>query len=238
LAALDVERGYESLSTVDQTVIIGQSESMPYPYAVHIPERVARAHQRAIELGFPLMPEGRPIGEPAPTTAVTPMDGALLRSLAAGHRDAVIGEIGTGPGVSTAWLLSGMQGTARLVSCEIDEHLARSAGQFFADDPRVEILHGDWEEVLRDRGPFGLLFFDANAWAILADHQKWDVVLNLVRLGGQIVLDDLVPVDMWPDAWQGMTDYKREFCLCNERIAGVEVRTSARTVSLVGTRLR
>jgi predicted O-methyltransferase YrrM len=238
LAALDVERGYEYLSTVDQTVIIGQSESMPYPYAVHIPERVARAHQRAIELGFPLMPEGRPIGEPAQTTAVTPMDGALLRSLAAGHRDAVIGEIGTGPGVSTAWLLSGTQGAARLVSCEIDERLALRASQFFADDPRVDILHGDWEAVLPAHGPFSLLFFDANARTVLADRDKWDVVLNLVRLGGQIVMDDLVPVDMWPESWKGMTDHKREFCLCNERVAGVEVRTSARTVSLVGTRVK
>ncbi len=210
---------------------------MPYPYSVNIPAGVARAHQRAKEVAFPLMPEGRPIGGPAPTTAVTPVDGALLRSLAAAHRDGVIGEIGTGPGVSTAWLLSGMRGTARLVSCEIDERLARSATQFFADEPRVEILHGDWEAVLPAHGPFSLLFFDANAGTVLADRGKWDVVLKLVRLGGQIVMDDLVPVDMWPESWKGMTDHKREFCLCNERVAGVEVRTSARTVSLVGTRV-
>ena len=196
---------------------------MPYPYTVHIPDPVDRALQRAVELGFPLMPEGRPIGDPAPTTAVTPMDGALLRSLAAGHRDGVIGEIGTGPGVSTAWLLSGMQGTAR---------------EFFAGDPRVQILHGDWEAVLPAHGPFSLLFFDANAWTVLADRGQWDVVLNLVRLGGQIVMDDLAPVELWPESWRGMTDHKREFCLCNERVAGIEVRTSARTVSLVGTRVK
>jgi predicted O-methyltransferase YrrM len=131
-----------------------------------------------------------------------------------------------------------MQGSARLVSCEIDEHLARSASEFFADDPRVEILHGDWEAVLPDRGPFSLLFFDANAGAVLADRKNWDRVLNLVRLGGQIVMDDLAPVELWPESWKGMTDHKREFCLCNERVVGVEVRTSARTVSLVGTRVR
>ena len=34
---------------------------MPYPYAVQIPVSVERAHQRAAELGFPLIPEGRPI---------------------------------------------------------------------------------------------------------------------------------------------------------------------------------
>jgi predicted O-methyltransferase YrrM len=166
------------------------------------------------------------------------MDGTLLRALAAAHRDGLIGEIGTGPGVGTAWLLSGMGGTACLVSCEIDERLARSAREFFAEDPRVEILHGDWEVVLPERGPFSLLFFDANAGAVLADRDNWDRVLNLVHLGGQIVMDDLAPVELWPQSWRGMTDHKREFCLCNERIAGVEIRTSARTVSLVGTRIR
>jgi predicted O-methyltransferase YrrM len=211
---------------------------MPYPYEANIPDAVALAHQRAADLGFPLMPDGRPIGRPAPTTAVTPMDGALLRALAAAHRDGVLGEIGTGPGVSTSWLLSGMQGTARLVSCEIDERLARSAAEFFADDPRVAILHGDWEVVLPERGPFSMLFFDANAGAVLADRTNWDRVLKLVRLCGQIVMDDLAPVELWPESWQSITDHKREFCLCNERIAGVEVRTSARTVSLVGTRIR
>jgi hypothetical protein len=45
---------------------------MPYPYDVQIPEIVARAHRQAQKLGFPLMPEGRPIGTPAPTTATTP----------------------------------------------------------------------------------------------------------------------------------------------------------------------
>lgn len=59
-----------------------------------------------------------------------------------------------------------------------------------------------------------------------------------IAIGGQILMDDLAPVEMWPDAWTGMRDHKREFCLCNPRLAGAEVRTSATTVSVIGTRLQ
>jgi len=51
-------------------------------------------------------------------------------------------------------------------------------------------------------------------------------------------MDDLAPVEMWPESWAGITDHKREFCLCNPRLAGLEVRTSATTVAVVGTRVR
>jgi predicted O-methyltransferase YrrM len=150
----------------------------------------------------------------------------------------VIGEIGTGPGVGTAWLVSGMGAGTRLVSCDIDDTLVASARQFFAGYPNVEILRGDWEEVLVPRGPFDLLFFDANAHAVLSSPRGRDRTIDCLTLGGQVVMDDLFPVELWPDAWKGMTDHKREFCLANERLAGVEVRTSATTVSVIGTRLR
>lgn len=211
---------------------------MPYPYRLEIPDVVERAHRMAEILGFPLMPEGRPIGRPAPATATTPMDGALLRSLAAARPGGNIGEIGTGPGVSTAWLVSGMAADSRLVSCDIDETLVASARRFFAEYRNVEIVQGDWEEVLAPRGPFDLLFFDANAQTVLSSPDGWDRTIDCLKLGGQVVLDDLFPIELWPDAWKGMSDHKREFCLANDRLIGLEVRTSATTVSVVGTRVR
>lgn len=211
---------------------------MPYPYRQEIPELVQRAHELALTLGFPLMPEGRPVGRPAPTTATTPMDGALLRSLAAAHPGGIIGEMGTGPGVSTAWLCSGIGADTRLVSCDVDEVLVGSVRTLFRDYPNVEILRGDWEEVLAPLGPFDLLFFDANAHVVLLSADGWRRTIDCLKLGGQIVMDDLIPVEMWPESWRGMTDYKREFCLVNDRIAGVEVRTSATTVSVIGTRVK
>ncbi len=156
---------------------------MPYPYSIEIPELVERAHRHAASIGFPLMPEGRPTGRPAPTTATTPMDGALLRCLAAAHPGGVLGEIGTGPGVSTAWLLSGMSSASRLISCDIDDALALSAARLFVDHANVEILAGDWALVMAPRGPFDLLFFDANAQAVLSNPEAWgDFVVESARL--------------------------------------------------------
>ena len=211
---------------------------MPYPYSLQIPDLVERAHELARALGFPLMPEGRPVGQPAPTTATTPMDGALLRNLAAARPGGLIGEIGTGPGVGTAWLVSGMAASTKLVSCDIEETLVASVRQMFANYPNVEILCGDWIEVLAPLGPFDLLFFDANAHAVLSSPGGWSRTIDCLKIGGQVVMDDLVPVELWPDSWKSMTDHKREFSLANEQLAGVEVRTSATTVSLVATRMK
>jgi predicted O-methyltransferase YrrM len=165
------------------------------------------------------------------------MDGALLRCLAAGHPGGLIGEIGTGPGVSTAWLLSALGQSARLISCEIDSELAEGAAAFFAGWPQVAIRSGDWRRVLSPSEPFDLLFFDADAQVLLARRDGWDQLLELLKPGGTVVMDDLAPVEMWPSEWKGMTDHKREFSLCNPRVAGTEVRTSPTTVSLIATKL-
>lgn len=211
---------------------------MPYPYATAVPELVRQAHRHAEALGFPLAPAGRRIGQSLPPTATTPMDGALLRALAAARPGGLIGEIGTGPGVGTAWLLSGINPSTRLLSCDIDQRLANAAKAFFVDWPNVEVLHGDWAEVLAPRGPFDLLFYDADAQQALSDRKNWDRIVALLNVGGQVVMDDLFPVEMWPEDWRSGTDNKREFCLGDPRLAGVEVRTSAATVAIIGTRIR
>ena len=86
--------------------------------------------------------------------------GRLLAMLAA-TRDGTMAEFGTGCGVGTAWLRSGVRrDTARIVTAELDPRLAGYATEIFADDPQVEVLAVDWAS-LRDRGPFSLLFLDA-----------------------------------------------------------------------------
>ncbi|HEY9352293.1 MAG TPA: cytidine deaminase, partial [Nocardioides sp.] len=86
--------------------------------------------------------------------------GRLLATLAA-TRSGTMAEFGTGCGVGTAWLRSGVRGeAAHIVSAELDEHLAKEAAEIFADDAQVEVIAADWG-ILRDRGPFALLFLDA-----------------------------------------------------------------------------
>ena len=210
---------------------------MPYPYKTEIPALVQRAYDRAVQIGFPVMLEGRPIGYRGPATTIIPEDGALLRMLAATHRGARIGEIGTGAGVSTAWLLSGMSDDSFLLTCDIEVALVTGVQEFFKEYPNVKAQAGDWQQLFLSGEPFDLLFFDATPRIFLQHRSNWDDAIKLIKVGGQIVMDDLAPVDLWPSEWAGTTDHKREFVLFNSRIAGVEVRTTARTASLVGTRI-
>ena len=104
--------------------------------------------------------------------------GRLLATLAA-TRAGTLAEFGTGTGVGTAWLRSGIRPDARILTAELDATLAEAAGEIFAGDDQVEVLSADWS-TMRDRGPFSLLFLDArepkNAGA--------DTIIDLFEPGG------------------------------------------------------
>ena len=85
--------------------------------------------------------------------------GRLLATLAA-TRGGTLAEFGTGCGVGTAWLRSGVREDARIITAELDPKLAKAAAEIFADDPQVEVLAADWSTLL-DQGPFSLLFLDS-----------------------------------------------------------------------------
>ena len=65
-------------------------------YGLQLPPLVQEAIALAEELGFPLMPEGRPVGYEGPPSACIPEVGRLLRALAASLPGGRIGELGTG----------------------------------------------------------------------------------------------------------------------------------------------
>lgn len=212
---------------------------MPKPVYTDIalPEIVRRAVALAGQLGFPLMPEGRPAGHQGPPSACIPQVGRLLQALAAGKPGGRIGEQGTGAGVGTAWLASGLAGGATLFSAEIDLRYAEAVADLFRDDPRVTVHAGDWRAAMSPAQPFDLLFMDATARADLASGQ-WEALTELVTVGGQIVMDDLTPVAQWPPEWAGQTDHKREFAFANPRVLGAEVLTTPTTAALIVTRIR
>src|SRR4051812_941893 len=85
--------------------------------------------------------------------------GRLLATLAA-TRSGTLAEFGTGCGVGTAWLRSGIRDDARILPAELDPDLAGAASRIFEDDDSVEVLTADWSTML-DRGPFALLFLDS-----------------------------------------------------------------------------
>src|SRR5690606_41998873 len=62
--------------------------------------------------------------------------------------------------VGTAWIASALGGGASLTSVELEPRLAGAAGEVFASLANVEVVTGDWLEVMPRRAPFDLVFFD------------------------------------------------------------------------------
>ncbi|GCD91983.1 O-methyltransferase [Nocardioides sp. LS1] len=156
--------------------------------------------------------------------------GRLLATLAA-TRGGTMAEFGTGCGVGTAWLRSGVRGEARIVTAELDARLAGAAAEIFEDDPQVEVLSANWSTLL-DKGPFSLLFLDSGE----PTEVGVDAIADLVEAGGIVVLDDFTPCEMWPPITHGRVDTLRERWLTDERFTAVEVMVASDASALIATK--
>ncbi|MFC4639052.1 class I SAM-dependent methyltransferase [Deinococcus hohokamensis] len=116
--------------------------------------------------------------------------GRLRCTLAASRPGGRLLELGTGLGVGTAWLLSGMDRAARLTTAELDPVRAQAAWQLLRPDHRAEVVHGDGRDLL-PRGPFDLIVVDGVL--IRCDVSALDQLVSALRPGGQLVVDDLTP---------------------------------------------
>jgi predicted O-methyltransferase YrrM len=156
--------------------------------------------------------------------------GRLLAALAA-TRAGTLAEIGTGTGVGTAWLRSGIRDDARILTAELEPRLADAAATIFVDDDRVEVLAADWS-TLRDKGPFSLLFLDARG----PKGSGADTIIDLVEPGGVVVLDDFTPCGSWPPVFEGRVDVLREQWLTDERFTTAEVMVASDASVLIATK--
>jgi predicted O-methyltransferase YrrM len=156
--------------------------------------------------------------------------GRLLAALAA-TRAGTMAEFGTGCGVGTAWLRSGVRGDVRIVTAELDPKLATAAAEIFVDDPQVEVLAADWSTLL-DKGPFSLLFLDSGE----PTEVGVDAIADLVEDGGIVVLDDFTPCEMWPPISGGRVDTLREQWLTDPRFTSVEVMVASDAAALIATK--
>src|SRR3954453_23506210 len=157
--------------------------------------------------------------------------GRLLAALAA-TRTGTMAEFGTGCGVGTAWLRSGVRGDeARILTAELDRELAEAASEIFRDDEQVEVLAADWSTLL-DRGPFSLLFLDSGK----PSASRPDKVAELMGEGGIVVLDDFTPCHSWPPIFDGRVDTLREEWLSDARFAAVEMLVAPDASALIATK--
>jgi predicted O-methyltransferase YrrM len=156
--------------------------------------------------------------------------GRLLATLAA-SKTGIVGELGTGCGVGSAWLRSGATEQTKIVTAESDPQLAKAVAELFADDERIEVVSADWTALI-ERGPFSLLFVDAREAKLSAR----DVIADVVEPGGFVVLDDFTPSAVWPPMYEGRVDTLRQEWLMDKRFTTVEVMVAVDAAVLLATR--
>ncbi|MEV0148017.1 MULTISPECIES: Rid family hydrolase [unclassified Nonomuraea] len=164
-------------------------EPEPAPGPAHeseagrLPVLVAEAQARAGAAGFPYACEhavGRLL---AVLAARVPEHGRVL-------------EIGTGLGVGTAWLLSGLapRTDVTLVTVERDAERIGLAAAGAGWPAFVRPTSGDVLELLDGLGTFDLIFADAEG----GKHEGLDRVIAALGPRGTLVVDDMTPQPHWP----------------------------------------
>jgi predicted O-methyltransferase YrrM len=158
--------------------------------------------------------------------------GRLLHVLAGQVTTGTVGEIGTGCGEGSAWMISALAPSVRFITVEASQERAEACRTMFADYPNVRVLYADWHEILR-HGPFDLLFPDGGG----AKQYEPEVVLGALRPGGVAVLDDLIPEALRAASGEEGPDPVREFFLNDPRLAATEVLVTPEHAVIVARRV-
>ena len=124
---------------------------------------------------------------------------SFLRTMAAAKPGGSFLELGTGTGLSTAWILDGMDSDATLTSIDNDENVLTIARSFLGYDNRLQLVCSDGAEWV-DKNMHRQAYYDyifADTW-----HGKYlllEPVLAMLKKGGLYIIDDMLPQPNWPD---------------------------------------
>lgn len=149
----------------------------------------------------------------------------MLACLVASKPNGRIAEVGTAFGVGTRAMAQALSADATLVSVEPDGERLDEARRALVGS-RVELVHGRWEEVLPERAPFDLIFFDGGV-----SEPGLRQMIELLAPGGILVKDDMTP----GRPIEG--DSVREALLLDARLQSVELLTTPESSAILATRI-
>jgi predicted O-methyltransferase YrrM len=122
---------------------------------------------------------------------------SLLRTLAASKPSSKFLELGTGTGLSTSWILDGMDENSTIISFDNDESLLDIAQTFLGNDIRLNLIKSDGEDWVKANEGQKFDYIFADTW-----HGKYlllDEVLEMLNKGGFYIIDDMLPQPNWPE---------------------------------------
>jgi predicted O-methyltransferase YrrM len=149
---------------------------------LHPPTVISAIQHDTTVSGFPMASE--------------PLTGSLLRTLAATKPTGAFLELGTGTGLSTAWILAGMDPDSQLTTMDNDAAVVAIAKRHLGHDPRVSFHITDGAAFLATLQGRTFDFIFADTWPGKYDHL--DEALALLKPGGLYVIDDMLPQPNWP----------------------------------------
>jgi predicted O-methyltransferase YrrM len=132
------------------------------------------------------------------------LTGSLLRTLAASKPAGTFLEIGTGTGLSTSWLLDGMDASSTLISIDFDSAVIQIAQDHLGSDKRLTLVQTDGGAWLEKNQHNQFDFIFADSW-----HGKYlllEKALDILKPGGIYFIDDMLPQKNWPEGHAAKAD--------------------------------
>lgn len=123
--------------------------------------------------------------------------GSLLRTLVSSKPGGRFLEIGTGTGLSLAFIVDGMDKNAMVTSIDNAEEFQAVAKNYFGMDERVDFYTGDGNDWIIDHKDekFDLIF--ADSWP--GKYMLLEETLAMLKPGGFYVIDDMNEQPNWPE---------------------------------------
>jgi predicted O-methyltransferase YrrM len=186
-------------------------------YKQVVPSDVIEAKRIAIQNGF--------------TNSCIDGVGFLLKTLAAQVTNGKICEMGTGFGVGSSWILESLKPGTDFFTIDNDLEKVNSVVRYI-NGPNIYVVHGDWRVILESQ-PFDLLFADSGKLKELEPN----LLFNSLKVGGTILLDDLTPMELWPEEWMDRVDPVRKYWLNHPNMHCTELLVTPRHGVIIGVKI-
>jgi predicted O-methyltransferase YrrM len=122
---------------------------------------------------------------------------SLLRTLAASKPSCKFLELGTGTGLSTSWILDGMDKDSSLISLDNEPKYLEIAQRFLSNDPRLSLKNVDGDEWINQNRHLKFDYIFADTWP--GKYLLLNEVLSMLNKGGFYIIDDMLPQPNWPE---------------------------------------